>query len=238
MITHLLAAVLTTGLAVGAPPKAADVGLDRAAREYRIQIYGTFRQDRDEYNRRLAEWTRVEAAWIESGSPEAERPELTQWLSAAIDRSQPDLVRSLPAPPSFVLGAELKRQIETCWRDVFPEETWQSIAAETAAMIPAPGAKNVIDDAKSAVEASTPKDTDDNAGNFLSLPFKLPVELLPIIKPAAEKKQPSEVAPTVSANEPEPAEMPAAPADLLQLFGQRVEQGIRDLKAGPAPTGE
>ncbi len=123
MSIHLLAFVLVGGMAVGgsgdANGKTADVKalqtttagdalLERAARDYRIQTYETFHNDRAEYDRRSAEGARVEAAWKDAGQNDAERPMLIHWFDQAMAVSRTDSIADLPAEPKFTLMPQKK----------------------------------------------------------------------------------------------------------------------------------
>ncbi|HEV2972837.1 MAG TPA: hypothetical protein VGY55_22915 [Pirellulales bacterium] len=101
MITHLLAVVIAAGLAVGNSdsPSPQEEQLEKAARAYRIQVYDTFHLDRAEYDRRRAEWTRLEAAWQTAGKPDRELPAIVSWLATATAQSQPESIGPLPDAP-------------------------------------------------------------------------------------------------------------------------------------------
>jgi hypothetical protein len=117
MTIHLLAFVLVGGMAVGdsgdASGKTAavkvpqtitagDALLERAARDYRIQTYEMFHNDRAEYDRRSAAGARVEAAWKEAGRNDAEQPMLIHWFDQATTVSRTDSIADLPAEPKFM----------------------------------------------------------------------------------------------------------------------------------------
>jgi hypothetical protein len=113
MAIPLFAFVLVLGTAVGdfglkasaekLPPPAtvADLQLEKAARDYRIQTYETFRNDRAEYNRRQAEAVRIQAAWADAGSNREEQPKLIAWFEQATARSRTDSIGNLPEVPKF-----------------------------------------------------------------------------------------------------------------------------------------
>src|SRR5262245_42280128 len=74
MLTHLLAAVMAAGVSAGSfeTPTADEPALERAARQYRIQVYETFHLDRPEFDARRAEWDRLLEAWHTAGKPTRE----------------------------------------------------------------------------------------------------------------------------------------------------------------------
>jgi hypothetical protein len=123
MVTHLLAAVLASVLAgadSGTPASNNDALFEGAARNYRIQVYDTFRLDRAEYDRRRAEWTRIETAWQEAGRPEAEQPKLVHWLEEAVAQSRTESVGPLPAAPQIAVNLDAKKKDDDAWKAVVP----------------------------------------------------------------------------------------------------------------------
>ncbi len=91
MTTYFLAAVLAGATGLGsdgsAPPN--NEALERAARDYRIQVYETFHLDRPEYDLRRGEWEQIEQSWRNAGSPAAEQAKLVKWLTNATAQSGP-----------------------------------------------------------------------------------------------------------------------------------------------------
>jgi hypothetical protein len=123
MTIHFLAFVLVGGMAVGdsgdteakrlalqlaVPANAADALLERVARDYRIQTYETFHNDRAEYDRRSAEGARVEAAWKDAGRNGEEQPLLIHWFNDATAVSRTDSIADLPAEPKFTPAPQKK----------------------------------------------------------------------------------------------------------------------------------
>ncbi len=78
--------------------------LERHARDYRIQVYRTFRGDRREFDRRRAVWSEVQTAWRDAGNTREEQNKLIDWLTAATLASAGRTLGPLPEPPVF--GAE------------------------------------------------------------------------------------------------------------------------------------
>lgn len=75
--------------------------IQRAARQYRMQIYHSFRLQRAEHDRRREAWDEVLAAWQAAGSRADQQDLLLAWLQAAIKRASPDAFGPLPAVPVF-----------------------------------------------------------------------------------------------------------------------------------------
>ncbi len=205
MTLSIFAALLSGAIASGSAPAAPHGDVDRAARDFRLQLYNTFRNDRDGYNHRLAQWSRVESAWSLSGAPATEQTDVLGWLTVATERSKPGAVSELPEPPSFVIGAEVNRELETWWHDEFPGQQVQAVTAEAAKLA------NQVAKEKSAKQQQKPG---------LGLPFDLSAVMKPEDKPAAESS-------TVSAGSAD-----AAPQnDVLQSLGRQVEQGFEKLQS-------
>lgn len=76
--------------------------VDHLARQYRIEIYNTFRQQRSKYDERLIAWSRVERAWKKRGQLVDDRPEMIRWLDRAIAASRSGKVAALPSTPDFL----------------------------------------------------------------------------------------------------------------------------------------
>ena len=133
MAIHLLAFVLAGGMAVGDSgakgpaiqvPQAAtpaDLRLENAARDYRIQTYETFHTNRAEYDRRQAEGIRIQKAWTDAGENPVEQPLLIDWLEQAKARSQADSIGELPPLPTFTVMPKKpepeKKLVETSTAD-------------------------------------------------------------------------------------------------------------------------
>ncbi len=75
--------------------------IERLARRFRIRVYDTFRVQRGEFARRRAAWDQALAAWEAAGAPFEHQDRLIDWLRAAIGRSTPGSVGSLPSVPKF-----------------------------------------------------------------------------------------------------------------------------------------
>ena len=76
--------------------------INRLAREYRTEVYRTFRQQRD-VEQRWQRWEEVFAAWKKAGGPFATRDRLLGWLRGAIDARGGSLA-ALPKAPSFAVA--------------------------------------------------------------------------------------------------------------------------------------
>jgi len=73
----------------------------RLVRQYRSDVYETFRkQPRDLVDRQEA-WYRIWSLWEKAGSPPEQQDRLMDWLAEAIKASSKDSIRSLPADPKF-----------------------------------------------------------------------------------------------------------------------------------------
>ncbi len=75
--------------------------IEQLARQYRIQLYGTFRRQRATLDQRRAQWDRVLAAWQAAGRPFAQQGQLITWLQQAIQRSTMGSIAQLPPVPEF-----------------------------------------------------------------------------------------------------------------------------------------
>lgn len=80
--------------------------IQRAARQYRMQIYHSFRLQRAEYDRRRAAWDEVLAAWQAAGSRADQQDLLLAWLQTAIKRASPGTFGPSPEIPVFKTAEE------------------------------------------------------------------------------------------------------------------------------------
>lgn len=82
-------------------PSPEERALEKAAREFRIQTYNTYRLNRAEFNRRRAAWDYVHAQWKAAGSRPEDQAALLDWLASATERSRPGVAAELPEAPLF-----------------------------------------------------------------------------------------------------------------------------------------
>ncbi len=125
MITYLLAAVLAGGIAAGdsGKPVVTDAAVAAAARDMRIQIYETFREDRPEYDRRQQAWEQVKKAWEVAGSPAADREKLVRWYADVESHSRGDSIDAMPEAPKFTSAAIAEDGNESMeWLKILAEE--------------------------------------------------------------------------------------------------------------------
>ncbi|MGO9115269.1 MAG: hypothetical protein ACLP9L_39150 [Thermoguttaceae bacterium] len=81
--------------------------ISRLVRQYRSEVYETFRkQPRDMVDRQEA-WYRIWSLWEKAGSPPEQQDRLMDWLADAIKASTKDSISPLPADPKFAGDAEL-----------------------------------------------------------------------------------------------------------------------------------
>jgi hypothetical protein len=197
MVTHLLAAVMATGLAVGAESASAGRSLlEDAARDYRIQVYETFRLDRPEFDRRRAEWRQLEQSWEAAGRLDREMPALLDWLAEATAQSQSDSIGELPEAPKIVAEVKKLPAVGQVAKPVTAEKPNSSNSAE---------AKPSPDAAANEPSKTTPSATPVSSRNTPDAP-------------ALEEKKPDETAPVSAPIVPDPeakddaAKRPTAPA--------------------------
>jgi hypothetical protein len=69
--------------------------IETAAKAFRIRVYNSFRQNRDEYNTRIAAGEEVLSAWTRGGT-EAEEQAVLMWFLAASEASNQGAEQSLP----------------------------------------------------------------------------------------------------------------------------------------------
>lgn len=81
--------------------------IGRLVRQYRSQVYESFRrQDRALMERQEA-WYRVWSLWEAAGSPADQQDRLLDWLEAAIHNSMPNSIGPIPPDPKFGEGTDL-----------------------------------------------------------------------------------------------------------------------------------
>lgn len=119
------------------PPTAAELRLERAARDFRIQTYETFRKDRAEYDRRQAAGADLERAWKEAGSNPDDRDTLVDWFEQATAGSRADAIAELPASPTFVAIAP-KKNADKKFIETGDKETGDLSDESSPAASPAP----------------------------------------------------------------------------------------------------
>jgi hypothetical protein len=194
MAIHFVACMLIGTMAMGDPghqatadkpaatAAAGDSQLERAARDYRIQIYETFHKDRAEYDRRQAEAARIQQAWTEAGSNEEEQPKLIRWLDQATACSQSDSIGALPSGPEFTAAkfTAPKITVKTVRNAAASEDDRLDVkpagsATTTAATLPAMGAVG---------QQSKPSAVG-------SLPQSIEAEITQMLKDLSEKPAPA-----------------------------------------------
>jgi hypothetical protein len=182
MVTHLLAVVMATGLAVGAESASAGrSSLEDAARDYRIQVYETFRLDRPEFDRRRAEWRQLEQSWEAAGKPDRDMPALLDWLAEATDQSQSDSIGDLPEAPKIVAEVKKLPAVGQVAKPATAEKSDSSAA----------NAKPSPDASANEPGKTTPNATPVSSRNTLN-------------NPAVEEKKSDETAPVSAPIVPEP----------------------------------
>lgn len=134
------------------PPARDD--LERAARDYRIAVYNTFRQNRPEFERRNAAWRKLLADWKANGAKAEHLPQLRAWLDTATAASRAGHVMPLPPRPQFATVAELPD------RPPPAETNLRHREAEPAMPVPPPLARRTTEAAppsRSAAAAGLPQ---------------------------------------------------------------------------------
>lgn len=106
MIELLLAPILLSApLPANAPAfyvaTADDMEVERTAREYRIQVYETFRANRSEYDRRRAAGDQILHAYREANGRSSHQEDTIRWFVAAAGTSHPGAIDRLPKTPDF-----------------------------------------------------------------------------------------------------------------------------------------
>jgi len=87
-----------------------EVTPDHAARLYRIQVYDTFRLQRDEFDRRRELGDQLLRAYEKSEQSEVERAAVVRWFAAAREASLPGATNELPPIPESLQAAVLAEQ--------------------------------------------------------------------------------------------------------------------------------
>ena len=130
MAMHVWAFLLIGGMAVGnsatdesgkkpaagklpLPAPAGDLQLEKAARDFRIQTYEMFRNDRAEFDRREAEAARLRQAWTDAGADPDDQPKLIHWFEQAAAGSDAGAIGELPPAPQFVTKPPKERKKST-----------------------------------------------------------------------------------------------------------------------------
>lgn len=78
---------------------APDAEVERAARDYRIQVYETFRTQRDEYNARREVGDKLLSDWRAAYQPHEYRADVLAWFRQAKQFSLEGEIAGLPEPP-------------------------------------------------------------------------------------------------------------------------------------------
>lgn len=79
-------------------PASEELSVERAARQYRIHVYDTYRTDRDSYNRFRKSGDELLDSWRTSGQPGNHRDQVVGWYREASANS---LATSLPPLPDL-----------------------------------------------------------------------------------------------------------------------------------------
>jgi hypothetical protein len=75
--------------------------VEAAARAFRLQVYRTYRTDRDEFERRRAAAEQVHTAWRNAGKHADDEPAVIRWFEEAAYQSRAEIRGPLPEPPRF-----------------------------------------------------------------------------------------------------------------------------------------
>ena len=207
----------------------------RLVRQYRSQVYETFRrQDRVLVERQEA-WYRVWSLWEAAGSPASQQNRLLDWLEAAIRSSMPDAIGPLPPDPKF--GAASEPPALVIQKPAAPAERPQSRLPDITVKPPepAPVAVRVPDsvaalpEAKPAAERVVPHRAEETSPAAL-LPDTLPAVVVP----------PQKFADREGTAEPMPgARLPERPSRLTVLPPNLDVPSLADVSiAGGAPPSQ
>jgi hypothetical protein len=193
MMTHFLAVVLATGFSGDSSAiSSGEQSVEDAARAYRIQVYQTFHLDREEFDRRRAEWHRLEQAWIAAGKPDSNTPLLVDWLEEAKEQSAPDAIGPLPELPKITAATKAEKSEWGIWRMFAPS------AANGDSKTPEASAK-----AAATERRGSPKVTDElsptDAGDGGSAKATTVSSHRKLDDPAVGEKTPDETAPASAA---------------------------------------
>ena len=102
----MLELIIGAALMAGLPSMSLNTGLEdpeieQSAREYRMQIYHSFRNNRPEYDSRWKQGQQVLQAWRKAGRPASLRDETIAWYSNASVASGLRQFSPLPPVPDF-----------------------------------------------------------------------------------------------------------------------------------------
>jgi hypothetical protein len=232
MVTHFLAALVATGLTVGADADfAVDPTLESAARAYRMQVYETFHLDRPEFDLRRAEWRRIEQSWQAAGKPDRDVPALLHWLADATTRSQVDSIGPLPEAPKIVAALKVEKDGAAISRQLAPRPTDRNAPAAGPLAKPATAEKS---DSSTVADTKSPPDAAAiEPGKATPASSRRTFD-----SPAIEEKKPDETAPVSTPIVPDPeakddaAARPTAPAGAAAWFhdlGQELGEDLNYL---------
>jgi len=107
MIELMLTLSVLTGQTSGVAAQASSVTeqqhneVRRSARDYRIEVYRTFRDDRAEFDRRREAGGEVLKAWFAAGRNPADSAAVVRWFEEAMQRTRSGFELPLPAPPTL-----------------------------------------------------------------------------------------------------------------------------------------
>lgn len=207
----LVAAPGNDGLPRGSASRSARDDLERAARDYRIAVYATFRQNRPEFERRTAAGRDVLAGWKADGEREEKLPEMLAWFHDAALASRAGRVRELPPLPDLGRLADRSGPTEPTQPNVLDR------AAETRRSAPPPVQARSVEPsapplARRTTESVSPaRSADASALPAVPLPVSPGVSKLPRppIADAADVAATADVPPRRAAP-PAPIELPDA----------------------------
>ena len=193
----------------------------RLVRQYRAEVYDTFRKEpRDMVDRQEA-WYRIWSQWEKSGSPPEQQDRLMDWLADAIKASTKDSIAPLPPDPKFgddipLVSDELVKQL-TQPPGGKPDGTKPAAPRQPAEDIPpgpeqqarrplplrVPDPRRAVSPAKQPSEAGVAR----HGENIAWLP--LPAEAPPAVVP------PLHVLPPIAVDGPQGLTTPPAPHQAL-----------------------
>lgn len=201
--------------------------LQRLARDYRIEVYNTFRTNRNEFERRRRALDRVVKIWREAGARPEDEAAMAEWLNQARIHSRRGATKPLPALPMFSAKQDrggtrkLEKEIE---KDTLAEPSPLSDSIPDAAGRPLPTpAPRVAEEKLARVPAEQPS-------RIRQPDLELPRASVPAPEAAT-------IDPARAASSPAPPssirDLPKRPADLKAAI-EPIE--TPEIEAAPAPV--
>jgi len=164
------ALIALTSVCLAEPPCESAIAVQTAARHYRMEIYDSFRQSREQYDQWRAVGDMLVEHWNSAGQPNAWNDELTQWFDEATEacRNQgqlPQLPDLMPVANDSPATDDVQAVIPA---DVPPTTTEQPVATDSAPQATETPAETTVETDNPQADSGEAKSDEATSGEATS----------------------------------------------------------------------